>query len=100
MSQIIIVTIDSDLEEIIPTFLANRQKDLTQIQGFINNSNWDCIESIAHKLAGNAGSYGLHELGKIGAALEDACKKKEMHAILDLCEQYKLYMTNLQIEFK
>lgn len=100
MSQITIVTIDSDLEEIVPSFLENRKKDLTQIKDFLAQSNWDNIESIAHKLAGNAGSYGFNELGHIGAALEDACKAGDVAAIHDYCAQYQSYMENLQVEFK
>jgi len=100
MSQIIIVTIDSELQEIVPSFLENRKKDLIQIKDFLANSKWDNIESIAHKLAGNAGSYGFNDLGNIGASLEDACKAGDVTAIHDYCAQYQNYMDNLQVEFK
>lgn len=100
MSPTIIVTIDADLEEIVPTFLENRKKDLIKIQQFISSSSWDSIESIAHKLAGNAGSYGFNDLGKIGADLEDACQAKDVDTIINYCDKYKIYMSNLQVEFK
>jgi len=99
MSSKIIVTIDSDLKEIVPTFLENRNKDLIQIEDFLTQSNWESIESIAHKLAGNAGSYGFNELGEIGANLEEACKSANVTSIHDYCTKYQDYMENLQVEF-
>ncbi len=94
-----IVTIDADLEEIVPGFLENRKKDLIQIEEHIQSSSWSHIESIAHKLAGNAGSYGFNDLGEIGAALEEACQSNDINAIKDYCNQYKEYMDSLQVEY-
>lgn len=100
MKQQRIVTIDSDLEEIVPGFLENRKKDLLQIQEHLQSSSWAHIESIAHKLAGNAGSYGFNDLGEIGANLEDACQASDIEAIKLYCEQYRDYMESLQVEYK
>ncbi len=100
MPQAIIVTIDSDLQEIIPSFLENRKKDLSKIEEYLQTSNWSHIESIAHKLAGNAGSYGFDELGHIGASLEQACQSNHVEAIRDYCQQYQHYMDHLEVKFE
>ena len=100
MSEKIIVTIDADLEEIIPTFLENRQKDIGKIDQALESMDLKAIESIAHKLAGNAGSYGLDELGELGASLESACQAENKEKVDELCQGYKDYLSRLEIKFE
>lgn len=100
MSEKIIVTIDADLEEIIPTFLENRQKDIGKIDQALESMDLKAIESIAHKLAGNAGSYGLDELGELGASLESACQSENKEKVDELCQGYKDYLSRLEIKFE
>ncbi len=100
MSEERIVYIDEDLKEIIPSFLDNRQKDLTLIKEHLAAEQWSHIESIAHKLAGNAGSYGFEELGIIGAKLEESCQQGDVATIKQYCDQYNQYMNNLKVEYK
>lgn len=100
MSKSNIVKIDKDLEEIIPMFLDNRHKDLTEIQEHLDSSNLKSIEVIAHKLAGNAGSYGFTDLGKIGADMEKACQETSTEKVRELFELYKNFMDDLVVEFE
>lgn len=99
MSEKILVSIDADLEEIIPTFLENRQKDISKIDQALASMDLKAIETIAHKLAGNAGSYGLDDLGEIGAQLESACQAADKEAVNSLCASYKDYLSRLEIKF-
>ena len=99
MSAKFVVTIDKDIEEIVPMFLDNRQKDIESIKQHILDSELGQIEVISHKLAGNAGSYGFTDLGKIGAALEQACKDQNIEAIKIKYQEFCDYMTNVEVEF-
>ena len=100
MSEKIVVKIDEDLEEIIPTFLENRNKDLSAINEALSTGDIPSIEVIAHKLAGNAGSYGLHDLGEIGVALEKSCQSEDTNEVKAIYEKYVDYMNRLEIEFE
>ncbi len=100
LSEKIIVNIDADLEEIIPTFLENRKKDQTTMESALQTGDLAAIESIAHKLAGNAGSYGLDDLGEIGAQLESVCQAGKKEEAENLISQYKNYLANLEIQYE
>lgn len=100
MSEKIIVTVDADLEEIIPTFLENRHKDQDIMKNALETNDLATIESIAHKLAGNAGSYGLDELGEIGAQLESACQSGDRDSVKELFRNYSNYLANLEIKYE
>ena len=96
----IIVVVSKDLKEIFPNFLKNRKQDLDQIKTFIQDNNFAGIQTISHKLAGNAGSYGLKDLGIIGASMEDACKKKDIIEIEKLFNHYQDYISKLKVVFE
>ena len=99
MSAKFVVTVDKDIEEIVPMFLDNRQKDIESLKHHIQADELKEIEVIAHKLAGNAGSYGFADLGKIGAALEQACKDQDIETIKIKYQEFCDYMTNVEVEF-
>lgn len=94
-----IVEVDKDLEEIFPPFIANREKDIVDLKDFISKKDYKSIEVIGHRLAGNAGSYGLPELGSIGAELENAAIAIEESKVVSLVDQYDQYMKSLELKF-
>ncbi|MBT5093957.1 MAG: Hpt domain-containing protein [Halobacteriovoraceae bacterium] len=98
--QSIVVKVDSDLKEIMPTFLENRKKDIGALKGLQESNDFKAIEVIGHKLAGNAGSYGLSDLGDIGVSLEEAAGKEDVAAIGLNCQKYQTYMENLVVEYE
>ena len=100
MSEKNVVKIDKDLEEIIPMFVDNRHKDIQEIRTHLENNDLTAIEVIAHKLAGNAGSYGFMDLSKIGADMEASCKTNDLDSIKAQFENYKNFMDNLVVEFE
>ncbi|MEC7275494.1 MAG: Hpt domain-containing protein [Bdellovibrionota bacterium] len=99
MSNEIHVTIDKDLEDIMPMFLENRQKDLNALKGHLETMDIESIQTIGHRLAGNAGSYGLEDLGHIGAAIEDSCISKDEAGIRENCQKYSEFMSLLKISY-
>lgn len=99
MSNKFVVTVDKDFEEIVPMFIDNRHKDLELIKTYLEEENMTSIEVIAHKLAGNAGSYGFMDLSIVGADMEKACKSSDTEAVISCFERYKLYMENLVVEY-
>jgi len=94
-----IVEIDSDLKEIMAPFLVNREKDMTSITEFLASNKIKEIEVLAHKIAGNAGGYGLPDLGKMGKAMEYAAQKSDIENIKKLHQQMKQYLKDLEIKF-
>lgn len=98
-SEKIIVKIDPDLEEIIPTFLSNRESDITKLNNFFSENDVQQIQVIAHKLAGNAGSYGFDDLGKIGHKMEEACKENKVQEIEALIKEYSDYISRLEVSY-
>lgn len=84
------IKIDIDLQDIVPGFLENRTKDLTELHKAIDESDLKTIEKIGHKVAGSSGGYGFDELGKMAKQLE----LKAMDGKFDECVQLITKMEN------
>lgn len=93
------VTVEKELEDIVPIFMENRRKDIAELEELVPQMEIEKIQNIAHKLAGNAGSYGFHELGKLGFALEEACVQGATDKIKAYCEDYKHFINNVTIKY-
>ena len=94
------VCISSDLEEIMPNFLTNRQNDISNITQAISSSDFETIKMIAHKMAGSSGSYGLHQIGEYGKLIELAAKEENINDIKKNLLLLEDYFSSLEIKFE
>ena len=100
MSEKIKVVLDKDIEELIPHFLESRSKDIASLTSSIDELNFKAIEMVAHKLAGNAGSYGFTALGEVGKTMEKAAKNENIEIIKAEFEKMKNYLDNIEISYE
>jgi len=71
------VTVDEDLQDLIPGYLENRRKDAEELQKALARSDFEVIRVLGHKMKGSGGGYGFDEISEIGRALEDAAKQSQ-----------------------
>lgn len=96
----IIVSIDKDLEDLIPGFLQNRRKDVGLLNEALTNNKTETLTSIGHSLKGVGGGYGFHELSAIGAEIEKIAKIGEVNGIKELINRMSDYLDRLEIIFE
>ena len=77
----ITVSIDPGLEEIVPGFLENRQRDVQALETALQQNNLAQIRIIGHRMKGDGGGYGFDAISSIGAALEQAAAREDRSAI-------------------
>jgi histidine phosphotransfer protein HptB len=73
----ITVEISRDLEDIVPIFLANRNKDLQILRDARIAQNFRTVETLGHRMKGDGGGFGFHQITEIGAAIERAAKLED-----------------------
>jgi len=54
----IVVHVDIDLEDLIPGFLDNRQKDIRNLESALQENDFETLRSIGHNLKGVGGGCG------------------------------------------
>ena len=58
-------------------------------------SDFESIQGLAHKLKGNGGAYGFHHLTDLGASLEEAAKAKDLDSTQQYVEKLAAYLQDV-----
>jgi len=96
----IILTIDADLEDLIPGFLENRSRDIVTLRNSLEKNDYEAIKSLGHSLKGVGGGYGFDSITDIGQELENAAKRQAGGEISALIERYDDYLSRIEIHYE
>ena len=96
----ITVMIDADLEDIVPTFLANRQKDLRTIRTAVAERDFETIGILGHRMRGDGGGYGFHAISEIGAVIELAAGRRDRPAIERQTAQLEDFLARVKVVYR
>ena len=96
----IVVDIDIDLEDLIPGFLENRQKDILKLEQAIEEQDFETLRSVGHNLKGVGGGYGFHEMTTLGAAIEEGAKENNVEIINENVKKLSHYLANVEINYQ
>jgi HPt (histidine-containing phosphotransfer) domain-containing protein len=92
-----VVYIDSDLEDLIPGYLGNRQKDIELIKQLLDERKLSEIQRIGHSMKGSGGGYGFDEISRIGNGIEEAAKQGDQNKIEQLINQLAQFLATVEI---
>lgn len=94
-----IVAVDAELADLIPRYLANRQADLAFAREMLDQGDYVLIAALAHRLKGNAASYGFAGLSEIAVGLEQAANGRDIDAMISQLAAYEAFLATLHIEY-
>lgn len=95
----IIVHIDPELKDLIPEYLANRNKDIDSITVALQNGDYTLIKTLGHSMRGSGGGYGFDAITDIGGALEQAAKEKNLRKIQKYVAELKNYLECIEVVY-
>jgi HPt (histidine-containing phosphotransfer) domain-containing protein len=100
MSQPVIVTVAKDLEDLIPTFMKNRAKELETLRGALAGGDFGQLRQIGHRMKGVGNSYGFEKVSQLGKAIEDGAKASDRAALEKILVEYADYLAGVQIAYE
>lgn len=96
----IVVTIDEDLEDLIPEYLATRREDIKSIQEALDKEDYDKIRILGHSMKGSGGGYGFDRISEIGGVIEDEAEGKNSEEIKKQNENLVSYLDRVEVVFE
>ena len=94
------VTIDAELEDIVPAFLANRRKDVQKLRTALAQKDFETIQLLGHRMKGDGGGYGFKTIGEIGAKMELAAAQHDHPAIEQHTTELEDFLTRVRVEYR
>ncbi len=96
----IIVTIDVELEDLIPGFLKSREKDIEKVKEYLAASDFEAIRLLGHTMKGNGAGYGFDDLSVVGREMEQAAIEEAPDAINKTLDDLSAYLENVEVVFE
>ena len=93
----IVVHVDIDLEDLIPGFLDNRQKDIQKLESALQENDFETLRSIGHNLKGVGGGYGFSDITEMGAEIEVGARANDLDSISENIKKLSHYLSKLEI---
>jgi HPt (histidine-containing phosphotransfer) domain-containing protein len=94
------VHVDADLQEIVPGFLANRNKDLEVIRDALAAGDYERIRVAGHSMKGSGGGYGFDAITEFGSALEWGGKNKDDKTIREAAGSLRNYLDRVEVSYE
>ena len=94
------VSIDKDLEELIPGFLENRHKDIDSLRAALAANDAENLRAIGHNLKGVGGGYGFDEISNLGAEIETKAKSGVLDGVDTLIDSMADYLERIDITYE
>jgi len=94
------VTVDRDLEDLIPGFLANRQRDIEKVEAMLARDDFDGVRITGHSMKGSGGGYGFPFITEIGAGLERAAIARDADSIRNAISELRHYLAQVEIVYR
>ncbi|QPJ64116.1 MAG: Hpt domain-containing protein [Candidatus Nitrohelix vancouverensis] len=93
------VEVDRVLQDLVPTFMDNRRKDIAQLETSLRQNDFDTIRDIGHKMCGSGGSYGFEAISVIGKTLETSASRNDAAAVEQAVRSLSDYVERVRISY-
>ncbi len=100
MSEPITVTVAKDLEDLIPTFMKNRGKELETLRAALAAGDFEQLRQIGHRMKGVGNSYGFEKVSQLGKQIEDGAKASDRAALGAQIGEYESYLASVKIVYE
>ena len=91
MSDIHVVKVAKDLEDLIPVFMKNRAKEVDTLRAAVGASDFEQLRQLGHRMKGVGNSYGFAHVSTLGKRIEDAAKASDQPALQACVDEYAVF---------
>jgi len=94
------VRVSKDLEDLIPTFLGNRRKELDALRVALAAADFDQLRQLGHRMRGVGNSYGFEHVSLIGKRIEEGARSGDKASLETQIAAYGDYLSKVQIAYE
>ena len=90
------VRVDSDLLELLPAYIADRNADLQVIDVSLGDSDFRRIWRVGHSMMGTASAYGFDRLNELGRDLRDSAQGFDRAGVVRASRLLRDYLVEVE----
>jgi HPt (histidine-containing phosphotransfer) domain-containing protein len=100
MAEPIVVTVAKDLEDLVPTFMKNRAKELEVLKAALAAGDMEQLRQLGHRMKGVGNSYGFEHVSTLGKLIEDGARAGDKGGLEARLADYADYLSRVQIRYE
>jgi len=94
------VTVDRDLEDLIPVFMKNRSKELETLRIALAAADFEQLRQLGHRMKGVGNSYGFARVSTLGKHIEDGARSADRASLEACIVEYGEYLSKVQVTYE
>jgi HPt (histidine-containing phosphotransfer) domain-containing protein len=94
-----VVRPDPDLEDLIPSFMQNRKKELGELEEARDRADFEFVRRLAHTWKGICRPYGFVHLETLSRALEEAGERENREEVAQILNEMREYLDNVRVVY-
>jgi HPt (histidine-containing phosphotransfer) domain-containing protein len=95
----IVVTIDRDLQDLVPLFIGQRKADQDALATALRMRDFEAVRKIGHGMAGAGSSYGFDCISEVGERLVIAARAADAPAVEAVCRTLDDFLRRLLVKY-
>ena len=93
------ISIDGDMADLIPDYIACRKGDITKIPEALSRGDFKSVRVTGHNMAGTGAAYGFQAITDIGRKLEAAALAQDSGVIEECVSALAFYMEHIEVKY-
>ena len=98
--QTIPITVAKDLEDLIPTFMKNRSKEVETLRAALAAGDFEQMRQLGHRMKGVGNSYGFEKVSALGRQIEDGARAGDRAGLEARIAEYTDYLARVQVVYE
>jgi HPt (histidine-containing phosphotransfer) domain-containing protein len=94
------VKVDKDLEDLIPTYMSNRRKELDALRAALAAADFERLRQLGHRMRGVGNSYGFDDVTDLGKLIEEGARAGDKAGLEKHIAQYGDYLSRVEIAYE
>jgi HPt (histidine-containing phosphotransfer) domain-containing protein len=94
------IKVAKDLEDLIPTFLGNRRKELDALRVALAAADFEQLRQLGHRMRGVGESYGFGRVSLIGKRIEEGARSGDKASLQAHIADYGDYLSKVQVAYE
>ena len=100
IDQHIDVSVDKDLEDLIPTYMANRAKEVATLRSLLAAGDFEQLNKVGHRMKGVGEPYGFNKVSTLGKLIQDHASISDHLGVEKYIDEYADYLPRVHIIYK
>jgi hypothetical protein len=94
------ISVDKNLEDLIPTYMSNRAKEVVMLRTLLTAGDLEQLSRVGHRMKGVGEPYGFNRVSSLGKLIQVYAETGDHYGLEKCISEYADYLPRVHITYK